>query len=164
MKAIKLKSKKELFFPPFHKGIVEMEVISINIDMVSNNYILTLKDSCYIEEFEDIDTPIYPDDFDFSNTTPENLSKITYTTKQIKVKKVLGNPNIRQSKQSATDVKNLVKVLQKINPNIKKLDLDDAIYQAFGQGLLQTTKKEIEQEGLKWYQCDTIEDWELIIE
>lgn len=162
MKTIKLKSKKELFFPPFHRGIVEMTIKNVGIDFVNKKYNLIIEDSCNVEVEEEIDELIYPEGVD----TMEYLksSDKQYQKKNVRVKKTLGTPNIRESKQSFQDIKNLILILQKMNPNIKKMDLDDAIVEAFGQGFFLTTKKELEEENLIWYGSESIDDWELVIE
>lgn len=162
MTKIQLKSKKELLFPPFHKGIVRMDIDLIQNFPKEEKYVLRIIDTCEKEVEEEYQEAVYPEDFNMDDLSDENRSKITYETKTRKVVKFLGTPITRFSEQSYAKIKNLVQALQQTNPNIKKMDLDDANIETFRQGLYFITKNEIEQQGLKWYGCDSINDWEIV--
>ncbi|WPC14600.1 hypothetical protein LEQ04_08400 [Riemerella anatipestifer] len=138
----------------------------MDVDLIQNKpkeekYELRIVDTCTKEVEEEIQVPIYPDDFNPTDFSEENQSKITFETRKQKVTKVLGTPITRFSFQSYEQVKQLVRLLQS-KTQIKQMDLDDAIIEAFRQGLYFTTKDEIENRDLKWYGCESINDWEIV--
>lgn len=162
MKTIKLRSKKELMFPPFHKGVIEMTIKNVGIDFINKKYDLIIEDSCKVDYEEEIDEVIYPEGVDINEYLKSK--DIQYQKKNVIVTKTLGTPNVRISHQTFQNIKDLVLILQESNPKIREVDLDDAIMEAFGQGFYFTTKKEIEVQRLNWYGSKSIQDWELIIE
>ncbi|MDY3512947.1 hypothetical protein PG303_06950 [Riemerella anatipestifer] len=161
MTKIQLKSTRKLSFPPFHNGYVTMTVDLIQNKPLEEKYELRIIDSCHEEVEEEINVPIYPENFDFKDMSPENQSLVTFEKQKQKVTKMLGNPITRFSVQPYSQIKQLVQLLQS-KTQIKQMDLDDAIIEAFRQGLYFTTKDEIENKNLKWYGCESIEDWEIV--
>ncbi|MDY3522024.1 hypothetical protein D1J36_008000 [Riemerella anatipestifer] len=161
MAKIQLRSTKELNFPPFHKGYITIDVDLIQNKPKEEKYELRIVDTCTKEVEEEIQVPIYPDNFDHTDFSEENQNKVTFETRKQKVTKILGTPNVRFSIQTYEQTKQLVQLLQS-KTQIKQIDLDEAIIEAFRQGLYLITKDEIENKDLKWYGCESINDWEIV--
>lgn len=149
---IAIRTKKEMFYPPYNKGIIYMEVDLIQNKPLEEIYELRIKDYCIGNVEEDKITYT-------NNETGEIIQK----TSKVTVQKQIGVVNNRQNIQSYEKVKYLVQTLQKQNPAIKEMDLDDAIMEAFRQGLYNTTAQEL-SDGINWYGTTDISEWEIVRE
>ncbi|MRM96414.1 hypothetical protein [Riemerella anatipestifer] len=161
MAKIQLISTRELDFPPFYTGYVLRSVEWIQNLPKEERYILKIVDTCFTEVEEEVSIPIYPEGYNPTNITDDVMHLITFEKQKNRVNKILGTPMERTVSRSYAEIKELAQLLQS-KTNIKQMDLDDAITEAFRQGLYLITKDEIENQGLKWYKCESIADWKIV--
>lgn len=148
MATIKIRSKRALFYPPYYSGIIEMSVESIENNVTHEEYVLRIMDACYADVQEEYMNNI---------GTPEEPYFESATRTVVKVQ---GEPTRRLSRQSYANIKDLINVLE-TSENFRNLPLDDAIIEAFRQGLFYVTAQEIAN-GIKWYGSESIDDWEIV--
>jgi len=150
MATIKIRSKRALFYPPFHSGIVEMSVESIENNVEREEYVLVIRDTCYVELEEEY----------MNNVGTSEAPYFERATRT--VTKIVGEPTRRISRQGYANIKELINVLE-TSASFRELPLDDAIIEAFRRGLFHVTAQEIAG-GVKWYGCESIDDWEIVWE
>lgn len=120
---IAIQSKKPLFFPPNHKGIITVEITKISNRPKEEYYDITFRDTCYIvvqEQNKIID----------ENGEPQIVTK--------EVKRYLGNSQTRTKSYPYKKIKEMFK----LSSADAELNEVDKFNEFFRQILLTLTQKE----------------------
>ena len=152
---IKLKSNKELMFPPMYKEIITMEIDLIQNKPQEGKYELRIIDTAQKTVEEEFEVEVLDEN---GNVTVDNKDKPITEIKTREVQKQVGTPVTRLKTMTYEELDALATILNVDMTD--KAQLRENINELFRQGLLAiTTKEASEGEGMYFSE---VGDWEIV--